>query len=89
MGKELIFQALRHEETKELPWVPFACVHVVKLKCFTAEDVLRDEYKLVECLIEANKLYTPDGLPVIFDLQVEAEILGCDLMWAENNPPSV
>ncbi|MCI9475079.1 MAG: uroporphyrinogen decarboxylase [Emergencia sp.] len=89
MGKELIFQALRHEETKELPWVPFAGVHVGKLKGYTAEEVLRDEDKLVECLIEANKLYTPDGLPVIFDLQVEAEILGCDLMWAENNPPSV
>lgn len=28
-------------------------------------------------------------MPIIFDLQVEAEILGCDLMWAENNPPSV
>ena len=64
-------------------------VHVGKLKGYTAEEVLRDEDKLVECLLEANKLYTPDGMPIIFDLQVEAEILGCDLMWAENNPPSV
>lgn len=31
----------------------------------------------------------PDGLPVLFDLQVEAEILGCDLLWAKDNPPSV
>lgn len=89
MGKELIFQTLRHEKVDEIPWVPFAGVHVGKLKGYTAEQVLRDEDKLVECLIEANKLYTPDGLPVIFDLQVEAEILGCELMWAENNPPSV
>lgn len=89
MSKELIFQTLRHEETNEIPWVPFAGVHVGKLKGYTAEEVLRDEDKLVECLIEANKLYIPDGLPVLFDLQVEAEILGCDLMWATNNPPSV
>ncbi len=89
MSKELIFQTLRHEKTNEIPWVPFAGVHVGKIKGYSAEEVLRDEDKLVECLIEANKLYTPDGLPVIFDLQVEAEILGCKLMWAENNPPSV
>jgi uroporphyrinogen decarboxylase len=25
----------------------------------------------------------------VFDLQIEAEILGCELLWAENNPPSV
>ncbi|MDD4376623.1 MAG: uroporphyrinogen decarboxylase family protein [Eubacteriales bacterium] len=89
MSKELIFKTLRHEKTNEIPWVPFAGVHVGKIKGYSAEEVLRDEDKLVECLIEANKLYTPDGLPVIFDLQVEAEILGCQLMWAENNPPSV
>ncbi len=89
MGKELILQTLRHEKTSEIPWVPFAGVHVGKLKGYTAEQVLRDEDKLVECLLEADRLYVPDGMPIIFDLQVEAEILGCELMWAENNPPSV
>ena len=34
-------------------------------------------------------LYQPDGLPIIFDLQVEAEILGCDLVWADEAPASV
>lgn len=89
MGKQLIFQTLKHEQTNEIPWVPFAGVHVGKLKGYSAEEILKDEDKLVECLLEAKKLYTPDGLPIIFDLQVEAEILGCDLMWAKNNPPSV
>src|SRR5665648_1088987 len=36
-----------------------------------------------------DRLYSPDGMPIIFDLQVEAEILGCDLLWARDNPPSV
>ena len=89
MGKELIFQTLRHEETNEIPWVPFAGVHAGTLKGYTAEEMLTEEDKLVECMLEVNKLYSPDGLPVIFDLQVEAEILGCELMWAKNNPPSV
>lgn len=88
-GKELIMQTLRHEKTDSIPWVPFAGVHAGKLKGYTAEDVLKDEDKLVESILEVNRLYSPDGLPIIFDLQVEAEILGCDLLWAKNNPPSV
>jgi uroporphyrinogen decarboxylase len=34
-------------------------------------------------------LYQPDGMPVVFDLQVEAEILGCELVWSNDTPPSV
>lgn len=89
MGKELIFQTLRHEKTSEIPWVPFAGVHAGKLKGFGAEELLKDADKMVASLLEVKKLYTPDGMPVLFDLQVEAEILGCELLWAKNNPPSV
>jgi len=89
MGKELIFKALRHEEVSEVPWVPFAGVHAGALKGFTAEEMLKDADKIVESLKEVAKLYSPDGMPIIFDLQVEAEILGCDLLWARDNPPSV
>ena len=38
---------------------------------------------------EAIRRYKPDGIPVTFDLQIEAEILGCDLVWADENPPAV
>ena len=89
MGKELIFKVLRHEKTDEIPWVPFAGVHAGKLKGYNAEEILKDSDKLVESLLEVKKLYLPDGMPVVFDLQIEAEILGCELLWAKNNPPSV
>ncbi|MEI8216586.1 MAG: uroporphyrinogen decarboxylase family protein [Eubacteriales bacterium] len=89
MGKELIFKALAHEDMDTIPWVPFAGVHAGKLKGYTAEEILKDADKLFESLMEVKKMYEPDGMPVIFDLQVEAEILGCDLLWAEYNPPSV
>jgi len=89
MGKNLIFDVLDHKEMKEVPWVPFAGVHAGKLKGYTAKEILTDEDKLVESLLEVKKLYNPDGMPIVFDLQIEAEILGCDLLWAEDNPPSV
>lgn len=89
MGKELIMKVLCHEKCNEIPWVPFAGVHAGYLKGYTAKDVLVDGDKLYESLLEVHKLYTPDGMPIVFDLQIEAEILGCELMWAEDNPPSV
>ena len=89
MGKELVFQTLRHEKTDTVPWVPFAGVHAGKLKGYTAEEILTDSDKLFESLMEVNRMYMPDGMPVLFDLQVEAEILGCNLLWARDNPPSV
>lgn len=44
---------------------------------------------LLAALNKVNEMYTPAGQPVMFDLQIEAEILGCELKWAEKNPPSV
>ena len=87
-GKELIFQTFNHKNTK-VPWVPFAGIHAGRLKDYTASEILRDKTKLLECLIEVKKVYHPDGMPVIFDLQVEAEILGCNLKWSDKAPPVV
>ncbi|HAX51048.1 uroporphyrinogen decarboxylase [Muricomes intestini] len=87
--KEILIQTLKHQETEQVAWVPFAGVHAGRLLGYTATEVLQDEEKLFQSLMEVNKLYKPSGQPVIFDLQVEAECLGCDLVWADNAPPSV
>lgn len=89
LPKELLFKTLNHEKTERTPWVPFAGVHAGKLTGYNATEVLQDADKLYEALIKVNELYKPDGQPVIFDLQVEAECLGCDLVWSEDGPPSV
>lgn len=87
--KDILFASLRHEKTARPPWVPFAGVHAGVLVKATATELLTNEDVLVSALLEVNKLYKPDGQPVVFDLQLEAEILGCDLIWADDNPPSV
>ena len=89
MGKQLIFDVFNHKKVDEVPWVPFAGVHAGLLKGYTAKEVLSDGDKLFESLLAVHELYTPDGMPIVFDLQIEAEILGCKLLWAEDNPPSV
>ncbi len=88
-GKELLFATLRHESVPAIPWVPFAGVHAGKLRGYSATEVLQDAHKLVESLLAVNQVYDPDGQPVIFDLQVEAEILGCELVWPPSGPPMV
>lgn len=87
--KELLFKILRHEETERSAWVPFAGVHAGKLVGYDAEEVLKDGNKLFEALKAVNNLYKPDGQPIVFDLQLEAECLGCDLIWTKDGPPSV
>lgn len=89
-GKQLVMKVLNHEDTNgQVPWIPFAGVHAGLLKGYTGKEILTDGDKLLESLLEVNKIYKPDGMPVVFDLQLEAEILGCELLWADNNPPSV
>lgn len=88
-SKELVFATLEHKPTPRAPWIPFAGAYSARLKDYTATEFLQDEDKMVECLLEVNKMFKPDGQCCIFDLQVEAEILGCDLVWADNGPPSV
>ena len=88
-GKELIFKQFRGESTERAPWVPYTGVQIANLKGYKADEILKDGDKLLECLLESNKQYSPDGQPVVFDLQIEAEILGCDLHWDVDVPPTV
>ncbi|MFH1214486.1 MAG: uroporphyrinogen decarboxylase family protein [Candidatus Neomarinimicrobiota bacterium] len=81
--------AFRKEQTPRAPWVPFVGCHGAKLIGETAENYQKSGHLLAKGLKKAYALYRPDGLPVIFDLQLEAEVLGCDLHWADDAPPSV
>ena len=88
-GKELLIDALKGKTTPRPAWVPFVGVHGGQLVGVGASDYLRSADHIVAGLTKAAELYKPDGLPVAFDLQIEAEVLGCDLNWAQETPPSV
>ena len=87
--RQIVIDTLNHLETKRAPWVPFVGVHAGHLIDATATEMLTDETKIMAGMEEAIKLFNPDGFPVFFDLQVEAEILGCELVWMKEGPPSV
>lgn len=87
--RDLLLKALRNETTSRPAWVPLVGVHGASLLGKSASDYLRSSDLIVQGLHRANELYRPDGLPVAFDLQLEAEILGCQIQWADQTPPSV
>lgn len=88
-GKELVKKAFRLEETERTPWVPFVGSHGGSLIGKSADEYLKSADSILAGIDKAVELYEPDGLPAIFDLQVEAEALGCELAWAKDNPPAV
>ena len=88
-GLELVEKAFRLEELERAPWVPFVGVHGAHLIGVNAESYLKDASSITAGIEKAIGLYRPDGIPVVFDLQIEAEILGCKLAWSKENPPAV
>jgi MtaA/CmuA family methyltransferase len=88
-GLELIKKAFALEDVQRVPWVPFVGVHGGFLNDVDAESYLKSSNEIVKGVSKAIEEYDPDGVPVVFDLQIEAETLGCDLQWGPHNPPAV
>ncbi len=88
-GLQLIKKAMKLETVNRIPWVPFVGSHAGALLNLTATEYLSSSKTIVEGVNKAIQLYNPDGIPVIFDLQIEAEALGCKIAWANDNPPAV
>lgn len=80
--KEILVKTLRHEAVDQVALGSLCRCACGLLKNYTAKEVLQDGEKLFQSLMEVNQLYKPFGQPVVFDLQVEAECLGCGLAWA-------
>ncbi len=87
--RELLLAAFRREPTPRAPWVPYIGCHGGQLVGLSAADYLRDPAAIAYGVTAAAERYRADGVPVVFDLQVEAEALDCGLAWAIENPPAV
>ncbi len=88
-GLELIKKTFALQPTERIPWVPFVGIHGGFLTGTDSETYLKSSAEIVKGVGKAVEEYNPDGIPVVFDLQIEAEILGCELRWSPHNPPAV
>ncbi|HEY5583279.1 MAG TPA: uroporphyrinogen decarboxylase family protein [Ruminiclostridium sp.] len=88
-SKELVLRAFRNEEVTRAPWVPFVGCHGASLIGVNCEEYFKSVDNMVKGVTKAYELYRPDGLPALFDLQIEAEAMGCMLQYSQFNPPAV
>lgn len=89
MAKQKLIDAYRGKRTEDPPWVPYAGVHAAFLINEPADKVLKDPKLLAKAVVNAAKRYKADGIPLVFDLSVEANSVGCELKWWADNVPSV
>ncbi len=89
MAKQMLIDAYRGKRTAKAPWVPYAGVHCAFLINEPADKMLKDPELLAKGVVNAAKRYKADGIPLVFDLSVEANSVGCELKWWEDNVPSV
>jgi len=89
MAKQMLIDAYRGKKTTKAPWVPYAGVHCAFIINEPADKFLQDPELLARGVVETAKRYNADGIPLLFDLSVEANAVGCDLKWWPDNVPSV
>ena len=88
-GKQRVLSAIRCDKVDRVPWVPFVGSHAASLLGIDADEYFTSADNIAKGAQLAIEKYSPDGLPVTFDLQIEAEVLGCDVKYAKDNPPAV
>jgi len=89
MAKQLLIDAFRAKQTPRAPWFPYAGVNCAFQIGEKAEDYLKDPRLMAKGVVHTAKRYRADGIPLLFDLSVEANAVGCDLKWWADNVPSV
>lgn len=89
MAKQMLIDAYRGKRTVSAPWVPYSGVHCAFLINEKANVFLQSPELLAKGVVYTAEKYKADGIPLLFDLSVEANSVGCNLKWWEDNVPSV
>jgi len=89
MGKQDVIDAVKGLPTQKVPWVPYSGVHSAFLIKEPADKYLQNPDLMAKGVIYAAERYKADGIPLLFDLTVEAISMGCEHKWWPDNPPSI
>lgn len=89
MGKQDVIDAVRGLPTAKVPWVPYVGVHAANLIGKPADKFLQDPELIAEGVLYAAERYKADGIPLLFDLSLEAMFMGCEYRWWPDSPPSI
>ena len=89
MAKQMLLDATMGKSTEIAPWLPYAGVNCAFLIGEKADTYFRSPELMARGIVEGARRYHADGIPLSFDLSLEAESVGCELTYWEDNVPSV
>ncbi|UNC91590.1 uroporphyrinogen decarboxylase family protein [Candidatus Contubernalis alkaliaceticus] len=89
MSIKLILDAYQGKKVHKVPWVPYAGVHCAYLIEESAEVYLQNPDLMVKGVLQAAQRYQVDGIPLLFDVSVEAMSMGCEYKWNSDNAPTI
>ena len=89
MARQMLIDATRGKPTDLPPWLPYAGVHAAALIHQPADRYVKDAALVARGVVHAARLYQADGIPLAFDLSVEAESMGCRTVYWPDNVPTV
>lgn len=89
MAKQMLLDAHRGKRTDYAPWVPYAGVHCAHIINEPADRFLQDPRLMAKGIVTTAKRYRADGIPLLFDLSIEAASVGCEFKWWPDNVPSI
>lgn len=89
MAMQLLLDAYQGKPTPKVPWVPYAGVHCAYMIGEKADVYLQDPDLIAKGVLFAAERYKADGIPLIFDLNVEGMSMGCEATWYPDNPPAI
>lgn len=89
MGKQDVIDAVKGLPTSKVPWVPLVGVHGGYLIGVTADRYLQKPDLMAKGVLYAARRYRVDGIPLLFDITLEATCMGCSHQWHPDITPSL
>ncbi|MDQ7782558.1 MAG: uroporphyrinogen decarboxylase family protein [Desulfomonilaceae bacterium] len=89
LGKQDVIDAVRGQPTSRAPWVPYVGIHAARLIGEPADRYLQDSHLIAKGVLHAAMRYKADGIPLLYDLSIEAMSMDCGYKWQTHCPPTI
>jgi uroporphyrinogen-III decarboxylase len=83
-SKELVKDLFEGKSPNRVPFMPWVCSFAAKLEQVPVKTMFSDAGILSRALINSQKLFGYDAIINILDSSLEAEAIGCEVEWPDN-----
>lgn len=84
-GRSYMVSALKRQYTDRIPITVLIGPYSARMTSYTVKDILTDARKSAEAHLAFYDRFQPDSLIVYNDIYLEAEAVGCELVFPEDN----